>query len=103
MINSRAPISCIMVQITSTPTDPIVRANFPIGSRIVIPKKKWPYFTKFGKLKMKKLDMEFTLYIDEVEFIVEKKIETQTQRHINYLNKKKDKKLIYKEKEYSDI
>lgn len=90
MINSKAKISCIMVQITSEPTDPIAKSNFPIGSRLVIPKKKWPYFTKFGKLTMKKLDLEFTLYIDEVEFIVIKKLDTQTQRHINKLLKEKN-------------
>lgn len=91
MINSKAKISCIMVQITQVPTDPIARLNFPVGSRLVIPKKKWPYFIKFGFLRMKKLDLEFTLYIDEVEFIVIKKLDTQTQRHINKLNKEKDK------------
>ena len=97
MINSKAPISCIMVQLTSEQTNPIVRANFPIGSRIVIPKKKWPYFTKFGFLKMKdKNGLTFTLYVDEVDFIVEKKIFTQTQRHINQLSKDKDKELLEK-------
>lgn len=90
MINSKAKISCIMVQITQVPTDPIARLNFPVGSRLVIPKKKWPYFTKFGFLKMKKLDLEFTLYIDEVEFIVIRKLETQSQRHINKLLKEKN-------------
>lgn len=91
MINSKAPISCIQVQITQTPTDPIARINFPVGSRMVIPKKKWPYFVKFGFLKMKKDDLVFTLYIEEVEFIVVRKLESQSQRHINYLNKEKDK------------
>lgn len=91
MINSKAKISCILAQITQTPTDPIAKENFPIGSRLVIPKKKWPYFTKFGFLKMKKDDLVFTLYIDEIEFIVVKKLESQSQRHINKLNKEKDK------------
>lgn len=40
--------------------------------------------------------LTFTLYVDEVDFIVEKKIYTQTQKHINQLSKDKDKELLEK-------
>jgi hypothetical protein len=83
MVSTKNPISCILAQIVDVPSDPIARANIPLGSRIIIPKKKWPYFVKFEKLRMKKDDLIFTLYKEEVEFIVVRKIESELQRNIN--------------------
>ena len=75
MKKSISKISCIMVQVTSTPRDENALQECLLGSRHIINKKKYPYLIKFGYIKLKKGDKVCTLYIDEIEIILESKIE----------------------------
>jgi ethanolamine utilization protein EutQ (cupin superfamily) len=67
-------ISCIMVQVTSVPKDENARQECLVGTRHIINKKKYPYLIKFGYIKLKKGEKVCTLYIDEVEIILERKM-----------------------------
>jgi hypothetical protein len=75
-------VSCIWIQVTQQPQDPIARIEFPIGTRIICNKKKFPYLYKYGFLRFKKPAGECKLYFEEFEVIVEKKYEKDFQRDI---------------------
>lgn len=62
----------IMIQVTKLPKDLEARKECPLGSRLFINKKKYPYLIKLGRIQIKKDNKTFVLYDDEVEIIIVK-------------------------------
>jgi len=72
-------ISCIWCQVIQTPRDVLARIENPVGSRIMIPKKKSPYLFKYGYLKFRdKNGLLYKLYEDEIILMFEKSISWET-------------------------
>ncbi len=93
MLRKTNKISCIWIQVISTPRDLNSQKEFVVGSRVILNKKKFPYLYKFGFLRFPRPTGECKLYQDEIEVVVEKKYEEQTQRNIKRISKEKDEKL----------
>jgi hypothetical protein len=77
-------ISCIWIQVTTTPRDPLSAIEFPIGTRVMLNKKKFPYLYKYGYLWFKRQDQICKLYEDEIEVIVERRYSKDDQEVIEY-------------------
>ena len=68
-------VSCIWIQVISTPSDPIALYHYPIGTRIFLNKKKAPYLFKYHFLRFKTPTGDCKLYIDEIEMVTEKRVD----------------------------
>jgi len=75
-------ISCIWIQVTQMPKDPISQIEFPQGTRLILNKKKFPYLYKYGYLRFKRKSGLCKLYQDEIEVIVEKRYEEHLQKNL---------------------
>lgn len=85
---TKVKISCVWIQVISLPRDPIALREQPIGSRLMVEKKKAPYLWKFGFLRFKTSSgEEYKLYEEEIVLVNEK-----------YLDKENDVKEKYVER-----
>jgi hypothetical protein len=69
---TKIKISCIWIQVISTPVDPIAAKEHIVGSRKMVGKKYAPYLWKFGFLRFKTdKGEEYKLYEDEIVLVNE--------------------------------
>ena len=75
----RRRISCVWVQVVCVPRDEIARIENPVGTRIMLNKKKSPYLWKYGYLKFRdKNGLQYKLYEDEIILMCEKSFSWKT-------------------------
>ena len=77
-------VSCVWIQVITTPRDPLSAIEFPMGTRVILNKKKFPYLYKYGYLWFKRQDQICKLYSDEIEVVVEKRYREHDQDMLLY-------------------